>query len=317
MNEHLKKCATRVTRLCGMAYRNALCRLHYRNALYRLHGALHDQVTIRTKQGLLTMSTRDYGIGAQLYRNRQYEYDSSIRAIKFLKSSGFIPKSNVSILDVGANIGIISLGLILAKEVNLAVAIEPEPGNFELLCKNAEQNKVSERMLCLQMAVGDNVSTLTMELSPNNAGDHRIRAVPTPDAYEHTRESARQTIPVRSLPLFQVLELPEVRDFGLSSPSLMWIDVQGYEGYVFKGGKSLLEKGLPTVSEVWPYGILRAGMPLEDFANIVSAIWTDYWVERRNRLTRYPITDFERYLEQLASDGHCENVIFTKSSTSQ
>jgi hypothetical protein len=119
---------------------------------------------------------------------------------------------------------------------------------------------------------------------------------------------------VKSLPLLQILELPEIHDFGLSSPSFIWIDVQGYEGYVFKGGKSLLEKGLPTVSEVWPYGILRAGMSLDDFASTVSAIWTDYWILRRDRFTRYPITVFDRYLEELGTDGHFENVIFTKRS---
>ena len=88
--------------------------------------------------------------------------------------------------------------------------------------------------------------------------------------------------------------------------------MQGYEGYVFQGARSLLEKGLPTVSEVWPYGILRAGMSLEDFANTVGSIWTDYWIERRTRLTRYPITVFDRYLEELGTEGYFENVIFTK-----
>jgi len=262
------------------------------------------------------MSTRDNGIGAPLYRNRQHEYDFSIRVIKFLKSSGFIPPGDVSMLDVGANIGPISIGLLLAGEVALGLAIEPAPYNFGLLCKNVEQNRLSERMLCLQMAVGDKVSTLDMELSPGNLGDHRIREVPAPDAYEHLRESARQIIQVKSLPLLQILALPEVRDFGLSSPSLMWIDVQGYEGYVFRGGKSLLEKGLPAVSEVWPYGILRAGMPLEDFVNIVSDIWTDYWIERRNRFMQYPITVFDRYLGELGSScENFENVIFTRRST--
>ena len=306
MNALLKYYASRATRLCGMAYRHAL---------YRLHGRLHDTVTIRTKQGLLTMSTRDDIIGATLYRERQYEYKSSIHAIRFLKSSGFIPARNVSMLDVGANIGLISIGLILADEVGLAVAIEPEPNNFGLLRKNVEQNKLSGRMLCLQMAVGDKVSTLNMELSPNNLGDHRIREVPTPDASENFFESARRIIQVPSLPLPQILGLPEVHNFGLFSPSLMWIDVQGYEGYVFKGGKSLLAKGLPTVSEVCPYGILRAGMSLEDFANTVSAIWTDYWIVRRDRFARYPITVFDRYLEELGADGDYENVIFTKRST--
>ncbi len=302
----LRHYATKATRRCATAYRSLL---------YRLHGTLHDTVTLRTRQGLLTISTKDDGIGAPLYREKQYEYDSSLRAIRFLKASGFIPADKVTMLDVGANIGVISIGLILADQVDLAVAIEPEPRNFGLLRKNIAQNGLSGRILGLQMAVGDQALTLNLELSPTNPADHRIRKITTSDASEHFQESARPIIQVQSLPLPQVLALPEVRDFGLSSPSLMWIDVQGYEGYVFRGAKSLLEKGLPTVSEVWPYGILRAGMSLEDFADTVGGIWTDYWIDRRDRFTRYPITVFDRYLAELGTEGYFENVIFTRRSS--
>jgi FkbM family methyltransferase len=291
-----------------------LCRKTCRRALFHLHGLLHETVTIRTKQGRLTVFTKDDGIGASLFLERKYEYDYSINVIQFLKSAGYIPASNVGMLDVGANIGLISIGLILADEVGMAIAIEPEPYNFKLLQKNIEQNGLAEKMRGLQVAVGDKISILDMELSPNNRSDHRMRQVPTSDAREHLRESNWPTIQVKSLPLPQVLELPEVRDFGLSSPSLMWIDVQGYEGYVFRGGESSLKRGLPTVSEIWPYGILRAGMSLKEFSKIVSSIWTDYWVERRGRFTRYPVAVFDCYLEELGVSGHFENVIFTKNS---
>ncbi|NVN91139.1 MAG: FkbM family methyltransferase [Desulfuromonadales bacterium] len=298
--------ATKATQLCSRTYRHLL---------YRLHGKLHDTVTIRTMHGLLTVSTRDDGIGLPLFRERQYEYDSSIRALKFLKSSGFIPTTNVSMLDIGANIGLISIGLILSGEIDRALAIEPEPHNFGLLTKNIVQNNLTEQMLCIQMAVGDKESILNLELSTQNPGDHRIRVAPTSDASEHLGESGRQTIQVKSLPLLQIMERSDVKNFGASLPSFMWIDVQGYEGYVFRGGRSLLEKGLPTVSEIWPYGILRAGMSLEDFVTTVSTIWTDYWIDRGGRFTRYPITVFDRYLEELGTAGYFENVIFTKRLT--
>jgi FkbM family methyltransferase len=290
-----------------------LSRAVFRHALFRLHGVVHDTVTIQTNQGRLTVSTRDHGIGARLYRERQYEYDSSLRAICFLKEMGFVPQSNVCMLDVGANFGVISLGLILAGQIQRAIAIEPEPGNYCLLRRNVEQNGLSDQMLCLQLAVGDKASTLSMEISPNNRGDHRIRRTTAPGATERQNESSRQTIQVNSLPLKQILELPEIHNRAMSSPSLMWIDVQGYEGYVFKGGRSLLDGGLPTVSEIWPYGILRAGMALEESVDIVSSIWSDYWIERRQRFVRYPITVFDRYLDELGTNGYFENVIFTKS----
>jgi FkbM family methyltransferase len=284
-----------------------------RGGLYWLHGCLHETITIPTEQGRLTISTRDHGIAAQLFRTRQYEYHSSLRALRFLKAMGFVSGENATMMDIGANIGIISIGLLLADEIHSAVAIEPEPANFDLLVKNVKQNGLSERVVCLQMAVGDTESTLTMELCPTNPGDHRIRLTPTGDATERLNESSRRTIQVRSLLLKQVLELREVRDSAMAVPSLVWIDVQGYEGYVFAGAQDFLSSGIPTVSEIWPYGILRAGMSLEQFASIVTGIWSDYWIERRERFIRYPISVFDRYLEELGAEGYFENVIFTNA----
>jgi FkbM family methyltransferase len=288
------------------------CRRAYRRIFYRLHCKLHETITIQTRQGLLTFSTKDIGIGASLWREGQYEFDFSIRAIRFLKSLGFVPPGDANMLDVGANIGVISIGLLLAGEVKLALAIEPEPSNFRLLRRNVEQNGLSQRMLCFPLAVGEKVSTLTMELSPDNLGDCRIREVPTSDASELERESVRRIIQVECVPLPNILGLPEVRALGACSPSFVWIDVQGYETCVFRGGMSIFEKGLPTVSEIWPYGIRRAGVSLQDFIKTVSSIWTDYWVERRGRFTRYPISVLDRYIDELGTMGYYENVIFTR-----
>jgi FkbM family methyltransferase len=270
------------------------CRRAYRRIFYRLHCKLHETITIQTRQGLLTFSTKDIGIGASLWREGQYEFDFSIRAIRFLKSLGFVPPGDANMLDVGANIGVISIGLLLAGEVKLALAIEPEPSNFRLLRRNVEQNGLSQRMLCFPL------------------GDCRIREVPTSDASELERESVRRIIQVECVPLPNILGLPEVRALGACSPSFVWIDVQGYETYVFRGGMSIFEKGLPTVSEIWPYGIRRAGVSLQDYIKTVSSIWTDYWVERRGRFTRYPVSVLDRYLDELGTTGYYENVVFTR-----
>ena len=282
--------------------------------LWRIRGAIQDEVTINTAGGRFSVSTRDHAVGGSIYRNgKDEDYDFSLRALTFLKNTGIIPPTNVTLLDVGANIGVISIGLLLTHLIDRAIAVEPEPRNFGLLCRNVDHNALRDQMLCVQKAVSDANSLLIMELSYDNFGDHRIRASipnPTPGRFG---ERARRTIEVPCLTLPEVLPSPEVRMFGVSDPTVLWIDVQGHEGYVFKAGAtSLVASGLPTVSEIWPYGILRAGMSLEDFFEVVTDIWTDYWIERRKRFTRYPIAVFDRYLEELGTDGHYENVIFTR-----
>ena len=36
------------------------------------------------------------------------------------------------------------------------------------------------------------------------------------------------------------------------------MDVQGYEGIVLQGGSKIIEKKIPIILEVWPYGLSRA-----------------------------------------------------------
>lgn len=285
--------------------------LALRDLVYRLHGVFHETLTMQTEQGRITMSTQDDGLAAKLFRRRQYEYDSSRRALHLLKSKQFIPQKNVVLLDVGANIGIISTGLLLAHEIDYAIAIEPEPDNFELLVKNVIQNGLLEKMICLPVALGNTTSMLALELSPTNKGDHRIRSIPVLNAVELHNETSRLTIQVPTLPLDELLAIPEIRRSPDGSPSLIWIDVQGHEGHVFAGGKEFLSTGIPVISEIWPYAILRSGMSLEQFTHIVTEIWSNYWVERGERLIRYPISVFDRYLEELGTTGYSENVIFT------
>ena len=284
----------------------------FRHALFGFRGVFQKTVTVRTKREVFTVPTRDL-IGGDIYINRQYyEHEFCLKTVEFLKTHGFIPRTNVSLLDIGANIGPICIGLAQAGQIDRAVAIEPEPQNFELLVKNVRQNNLAGRIVCLQLAVGETPSTLTMELSSNNRGDHRIRSQSPRTASEIYGESARPKIEVPSLPLARLLALPDVQNVGLTKPCLVWIDVQGYEGYVFKGAIDLLKDGYPTVAEIWPYGILRAGMSLEELCQIVAAIWTDYWILRESRYIRYPISMFDRYIDELSSDGPYGNVIFTR-----
>lgn len=290
-------------------------RLAFRHGAFRLRGLFQDTVTIQTKQGLLTMSTRDMGIAAPLYRHGEYEFELSLRAVQFLKRRGFIPQTNVCMMDVGANIGLIGIGLLLADELASVFAIEPEPDNFELLLRNRTQNGLENRMRCLQAAIGESEGTLKMELSLDNRGDHRIRAENAASVKdgELYRESNRRTIDVPSMPLARALEQPKVCAEGMNRPHFMWIDVQGYEGHVFNGAAEVLGGGMPTVSEIWPYGIRRSGMTPAQFLELVGRYWNEYWLDADGEFIGHPITAMDALMAELERTKRFANVIFTKS----
>ena len=131
------------------------------------------------------------------------------------------------------------------------MAIEPHPGNCRLLRANLALNGVDARVTVHECAVGGaDEETLSLELSHDNQGDHRIAVTRDDGAFG---EAARRTIPIRSTRLDRLVAPPPGKRL------LLWMDTQGYEGVVLRGATALLAARVPIVSEFWPYGLRRAG----------------------------------------------------------
>ncbi len=276
---------------------------------YQLLGLLTQQWTVDTRQGRFCIKTNDKVISRDLFVKGQYEFDSSVKTLRFIRENNLLADHGpVRFLDVGANIGVISIGLLKAKEIDKAVCIEPAPENFALLQKNCRQNGMQKDMLCLQLAAAAEPGELPMALSKNNYGDHRIlslKKVSIPEV------NTRKSIQVKALPLDEVIKNVEQANPDMNPPTIAWFDVQGYEGYAFKGGKKLLKSNVVTVAEIWPYGILQSGMTLIEFTEIVQDIWSVFWVEQDGGFLKHPISDFNTYLDRLGTEGDFQNIILT------
>jgi len=242
---------------------------------------------------------------------RQFELDLIVKSMDLLRELGLCPERGKGTLqDIGANIRVISIGFLHTGEMEKAAAVEPAPRNFALLEKNVEQNGFKNRILCFRNAVSDLDATVELELSDTNAGDHRVRVQSAGDTAELFQESKRAVEKVETLCVDTILErLPT--EFSDDIAALR-VDVQGHEGHVFRGASRLLAKGLPTMAEIWPYGIVRSGASLEDFHAIVSRYWSDYWVIREGQFVRYPIALFNGFLAELGGPKEFENVVFTR-----
>jgi len=49
------------------------------------------------------------------------------------------------VLDVGANLGVISIGMLVNGDVAAAIGVEPDPDNYALLERNIAQNLCGDR----------------------------------------------------------------------------------------------------------------------------------------------------------------------------
>ncbi|WP_350285746.1 FkbM family methyltransferase [uncultured Croceitalea sp.] len=265
---------------------------------------LKKSTTIKTDQGIFTIPLRaNDPISKSLFVHNNYELDFFNAVIDLLEKLGKFTKGTGTIVDIGANNGVISIGALTTGAASKAIAIEPDATNFSWLTHNVVQNKLENSVETLNYAVSDCESVLKLEKCRTNLGDHRIRK--RTDVEELYYESKREVVSVKSNTLDNLL-VNENDDL-----KLIWVDVQGHEGYVFKGAKNTLSKRMSVVSEVWPYGIRRSGISKKCFFEIVRSQWSSYWVMKEKGFVNYPIENFYQFMEELGDEGNHDNVVFT------
>lgn len=233
-----------------------LIRVVTRHKLYlnRVFWASRDQRYLLAQHDgeCFVVQTQDIGVSMGLYTGDAKEHEKAVRALATLSSFRAHQGPVDLFIDVGINLGHVSIPLLKRGYVTKVVGFEPAPDNFRLCRANALINHVDEKLVLHQVAIGArDGAELVMELCDDNFGDHRIRVVANDGAY---LESQRKTITVESMTLDSLIPAE-------ASPesTLIWIDVQGYEGFVLQGAKNLLAQGFPVAFEFWPYGLQRTG----------------------------------------------------------
>lgn len=198
---------------------------------------------------LFVVSTKDKAIGRGLYRKNEFDLQKVITAISLSEIEN--TPDQLLLVDIGANIGSICIPAIKRGLATRAYAIEPEPKNINLLRANVNLNGLGDVIEIIPNALGREKGTVPFELSEDNYGDHRIKARNTfvDDQYN---ESHRDTVTVEMTTLDDILQ--SNRDENV----ILWMDTQGYEGFVLGGASETLKKGFPLVLEFWPYGMKRS-----------------------------------------------------------
>lgn len=241
---------------------------------------------IETKQGLYSIGDRNGSIITDLRSENGFEMRLMEMVFAALELSGG------TVLDIGAHIGVISIAMLYNGQMDRAIAIEPEEKNFSLLEESVRQNGFEDKFVCVHGAVSDHNGILKLALNKNNSGDNRIV------------KNGWLNWDLQSVPCYTLDTILEGVPEKFRDISLVWIDVQGHEWYIFSEAKDLL-KDIPVVSEVWGEGLRLAGISRTQFVAMISDIWKHYWKVEGDKFVRYPISEF-------VIGGGVDNVIFTQ-----
>jgi len=193
---------------------------------------------------VFVVAAGDHVIGQWLFKHREpYNFPMLHRVASLLSG-----RRLASLIDIGANIGTICIPAVKRGMFQSAIAIEPEPLNYSLLRTNVELNRLSAQITTHNIALGEkDDETLSFELSKINFGNHRVRY--GSDGTDPGQESI--DVPSQSLD-----RITDGVDLG---SALLWMDTQGFEGYVLAGGTRTLQRKPPLVMKFWPGGLSRSG----------------------------------------------------------
>lgn len=153
------------------------------------------------------------------------------------------PTDNV--LDIGANIGIMST--LLARKVTKGkvIAIEPIPENFRAL-KRIINHYQFDNVTATQLALGEAKGELTMTMPVMNG----VRMQGLSHVKDESIEGYDSDVVEFTVPVERLDQLPELQGIDIHG---IKIDVENYEQFVLRGSTKLLQEHMPVIyCELWP-----------------------------------------------------------------
>lgn len=192
-------------------------------------------VEVQTDVGPLLVSEHDRVIHHVLRDTGVWEQEEA-DALRSLLAPG------MTFVDIGAHVGYMSL--LAAGAVGPAgrgIALEPAPGNFELLQANLTRNRASN-VIAIPAAAWKQTGPVTFSLDEFNTGDHRAYARPGAETFEVPGYALDDIIP-------SDLRIDVVK-----------VDAQGTDHLALQGMAATLARCHPVLLvEYWPPGIEELG----------------------------------------------------------
>lgn len=267
-------------------------------ALFIYYFRANHIVSVLTRTGLLKYESRDRVVGRILEVQRHFDFSQIESTEKLLKRIGVLNNApEGTVVDVGGFLGMSSISFMHENVFSKAIAFEPNPTSFNLLKQNVSDNFLEDRISYYNIALSDANSTLDFELSATNYGDHRIRNQNDDDPGAFN-EGDRKIISVNAVKFDDFIS--EESSINTQDIKLIWMDTQGHEGQFLIGAREFLlsHPHVPTITEFWPYAILRSGISKSDFVEAVQSVYTHIYRETEKGFIEYNMKDLDSIFEE-------------------
>ena len=180
---------------------------------------------------------RNETISNSIFLDDEFEFS------KFIKSLKFIKNNNRTLIDVGANIGSITIPALKKNFFTNAIAFEPNPESFKLLKVNILINNLENKVKLYDVALTNKrtIKTLKSDLKLNR-GDNRLI---------NGKKIGKNFFRVKTDMLDNF-----TKKFNKKN-SLIKVDVQGEESIILFASKKTLSKKIPIIIEFEPLNLKK------------------------------------------------------------
>lgn len=201
----------------------------------------------------------DYTVG--LRTSEIYVLEEVFKHGMYERLPAFVPSEGWTVLDVGANIGVVSM--LQAQRGARVYAFEPNPDCYRRLVKNIHANGLEDLIQPCNVALGDRVGTGAMLVSKGGTTGGTV--------VRNHRLADADLRPIR------VTTLDRMVPPGLSRVDLLKIDVEGAEVEVLRGAPRVLDMTQRLVIEFHSRALLQQVQALLARHGFVSELKVGYY----------------------------------------
>lgn len=202
---------------------------------------------VKTKRGTFVLPNLLDMVSIDIFINGYYEKGLVDHLVNNIPAKGVF-------LDIGANIGSVSIPVAMLRPDIRIIAVEASPWIFKFLKTNVERNSISNMTLLNYAVFSESGKTLPMYAPRDLFGKGSLKSIYTKEA------EMVETVTIDAI----------AKQYNIPVIDYIKVDVEGFEASVFSGMHEVLSSGKPKIIfECSEWAELTAGFSLHEAQSII------------------------------------------------